>query len=93
MKTKSIRIDEKRNEVFVGGKRINLARKEFEILITLKNYGVTLSREVLIDLIWPAEKIPGLDSRTVDQHIARLRRKIGTDAIETVSCFGYRIAA
>ncbi len=84
-----LRIDEARNEVFIGKKEVKLAPKEFAILCELKNSGVTLNREALIERIWTSDGF-GNDTRTVDQHISRLRRKIGRGIIATVSSIGYR---
>jgi len=95
MKTKPPRltINESRQEVFVSGREVRLARKEYEILCELKNTGCTLSRETLLETLWQSPTAHAINTRTVDQHIARMRRKIGRDFILTVPGYGYKFAA
>lgn len=84
-----ITVDSLRREVFVGKNRINLAPKEFEILtLLLKNYHRAMGRNEIADIVWGSPKI---SSRTIDQHICRMRRKIGVAFLETVPTYGYRI--
>jgi two-component system, OmpR family, response regulator len=45
------------------------------------------SREALLEHVWPGEA--SIDPRTVDTYILYLRRKLATDAIETVRNLGY----
>lgn len=92
MKADKVRIDKLRHEVFVNGKRVHLAKKEFEILVAIKDSKITMSRDSLIRTLWGADCEEGLKSRTVDQHVARIRSKIGYELIETVSGYGYRYA-
>ncbi|MGH2593512.1 MAG: response regulator transcription factor [Anaerolineae bacterium] len=85
-------IDPARREVHVGERIVDLRAKEFECLRTLaENRGIVLSREKLLELAW------GYDfagqTRTVDVHVAHLRKKIaGSSAqIETVASVGYKL--
>src|SRR3989338_7733678 len=90
----SIAIDFERHEILVAGKPANLAPKEFAILkLLIEARGKVLSRDQLLQMIWGHEKDMEIDTRTVDQHIARLRRKLGPerDRIVTVPNFGYQI--
>lgn len=90
----SIAIDFERHEILVAGKPANLAPKEFAILkLLIEARGKVLSRDQLLQMIWGHEKDMEIDTRTVDQHIARLRRKLGPerDRIATVPNFGYQI--
>ncbi len=89
MKSK-ISIDEGRNEIVFGDKRITVSRLEWELLRALVKSGKTISREDLIENVWGKKSL--VDTRTVDQHVARLRRKLPAHLIETVPTFGYRIA-
>ncbi len=73
------------------GKRIDLRTKEFDLLqILVQHVGKVLSRDQLLDLA------SGFDfygeTRTVDVHIAHLRRKLGEEVvnIETVWGVGYK---
>ncbi|MDP3542901.1 MAG: response regulator transcription factor [Elusimicrobiota bacterium] len=90
----SIAIDFERHEILVAGKPANLAPKEFAILkLLIEARGKVLSRDQLLQMIWGHEKDMEIDTRTVDQHIARLRRKLGPERnrIATVPNFGYQI--
>jgi len=89
-----IEIDFERHEILVKGKLAYLAPKEFAILkLLVEANGKVLSREQLLEMIWGHEKDMEIDTRTVDQHIARLRRKLRTEAdrITTVPNFGYQV--
>lgn len=87
-------IDFERHEVLVRGKSARLAPKEFEILrLLVQADGKVLSRERLLQTIWGYGEDLEIDTRTVDQHVARLRRKLGPERvrISTVSNFGYQL--
>lgn len=73
-----------------GGREVELTSKEFDLLAALiENSGHVLSRERLLDEVWGLT-YPG-DTRTVDVHIAQLRRKLGLrDLISTVRGAGYK---
>lgn len=89
-----ISIDFERHEIRVKGKLAYLAPKEFAILkLLIEANGKVLSREQLLEMIWGHEKDMEIDTRTVDQHIARLRRKLRSEAerITTVPNFGYQV--
>lgn len=80
-----------KHEVKKNGQRIDLTPKEFDLLaILLENKGKVLSRAELLEKVWEFAYIG--DTRTVDIHIQRLRRKLGADKlIETVFGVGYKI--
>jgi len=80
-------------DVTVGGDQIELTSKEFDLLACfLEHPGIVLSREKLLDLVW-GMTYPG-GTRTVDVHVAQLRRKLGDpDTIRTVRGAGYKLAA
>jgi two-component system alkaline phosphatase synthesis response regulator PhoP len=85
-------IDPARREVSVAGQPVELRTKEFDCLLTLaENKGIVLSREKLLELAW------GYDfagqTRTVDVHVAHLRKKISHSMaqIETVTGVGYKL--
>ena len=89
-----LEIDFDRHEILVKGKQSYLAPKEFAILkLLIEANGKVLSREQLLQLIWGHDKDMEIDTRTVDQHIARLRRKLRTESerIATVPNFGYQV--
>lgn len=89
-----IEIDFERHEILVRGKAVSLAPKELAVLKALiEADGKVLSREKLLSMIWGHSEEMELDTRTVDQHIARLRKKLGKEGerIATVPNFGYKI--
>ncbi|MBT3322311.1 MAG: response regulator transcription factor [Anaerolineae bacterium] len=88
----NLSIDAASREVHIGEKSIDLRAKEFDLLYTLaENRGRVLSREKLLELAW------GFDfygqTRTVDVHVAHLRKKMGNCKvkIETVTGIGYKL--
>ena len=70
---------------------INLTKKEYELLLLFaRNKNVALYRETIYERIWGGEYMG--DSRTVDLHVQRMRKKIGwEDKIVTVYKVGYRL--
>ncbi len=80
-------------DVTVGGSQIELTSKEFDLLACfLEHPGIVLSREKLLDLVW-GMTYPG-GTRTVDVHVAQLRRKLGDpETIRTVRGAGYKLVA
>ena len=88
----SIVIDPARHEVSVNGKRVSLTSLEFKLLRTLmQRRGRVQTRDRLLNDVWGYESV--IDTRTVDTHVRRLRKKLGkvADAIESVRGFGYRL--
>ena len=73
------------------GDPINLTKKEYELLLLfVRNKNVALYRETIYERIWGGEYMG--DSRTVDLHVQRMRKKIGwEDKIVTVYKVGYRL--
>ena len=84
-------IDFEFKEVFIDGDKIELTKTEFEVLSLLaRNPEKLFSRERMIDTIWLDS--PYVTERTVDVHIARLRKKMKKYAnlITNRSGYGYR---
>lgn len=88
----NLTIDPSRFEVHVGERLIPLRAQEFEVLCVLARHaGRVLTREQLLEKAW------GYDfygqTRTVDVHVAQLRRKLAGSgvAIETVTGVGYKL--
>lgn len=77
-----------------GDELINLSFKEFDILLLLaENAGKVISRETILNEIGGNEYTP--ETRTVDMHIASIRKKLGDTGkqkkyIDTVSGIGYK---
>ena len=80
-------------EVTVAGALVELTSKEFDLLACfLQHPGIVLSRERLLDLVW-GMTYPG-GTRTVDVHVAQLRRKLDNpESIRTVRGSGYKLVA
>lgn len=76
-------------EVSVDGRRVELTPREFDLLeFMMRNRGVALSRETLLERVWGMDFAGG--TRTVGVHIAQLRRKLHRRLlIRTVYGFGY----
>jgi two-component system, OmpR family, alkaline phosphatase synthesis response regulator PhoP len=83
-------VDRNAREVSVEGRAVELTTKEFDLLATLlENPGVVVSRDQLLDRVW-GMTYPG-GTRTVDVHVAQLRRKLGKpELIRTVRGAGYK---
>ena len=73
------------------GEEIELAKQEFDLLeILIRNRNIALSREKLLDLAWGYDYLG--DTRTVDVHITKLRKKLNLEQyIKTVYKTGYRL--
>jgi len=84
-------IDLEAKELMISGKKITLTKTEFEILVLLaENPERMFSRENILDCLW--KETPYVVERTVDVHIARLRKKMGEYAsmITNRPGYGYR---
>jgi DNA-binding response OmpR family regulator len=89
-----IRIDWERHEVWVKGQLSYMTPTEFELLrLLIDADGKVLSRDDLIGRVWGTGTGDGFHTRTVDQHIAGLRRKLGIERerIVTVPNLGYKL--
>lgn len=77
--------------VLLSGQEIELTLKEFELLeVLINNKNLALSREKLLDLVWGYDYMG--ETRTVDVHIQRLRKKLHLEnIIKTVYKLGYRL--
>ena len=84
-------IDKTAHKVTVDNKEIELSMKEFELLVFLTdNAGIALSREKILNSVWNYDYFG--DSRTIDSHIKKVRKKLGKKGshIETVRGLGYK---
>jgi DNA-binding response OmpR family regulator len=77
--------------VTVGGAITELSHREFELLeVLIKNQNIALSRDKLLELAWGYDYLG--ETRTVDNHIQKLRSKLGwEERIKTVYKLGYRL--
>jgi two-component system, OmpR family, alkaline phosphatase synthesis response regulator PhoP len=87
-----LRIDPRRREASIGDRRLDLRAREFDLLAALaRDPGAVLSRDALLEDVWGTD-FPG-ETRTVDVHIAEVRKKLGDDGpqVETIRGIGYRL--
>jgi DNA-binding response OmpR family regulator len=90
----ALRIDTGEHTVSVDQALVDLTPKEFDLLALLVRHpGRAFSRDYLLDTVWGSE-YAGLDTRTIDTHVLRLRKKLTHvgERIETVWGIGYRFA-
>jgi DNA-binding response OmpR family regulator len=87
-----LRVARDAREVTVDGEPVELTAKEFDLLaFLLEHQGVVFTRDQLLDRVWGMAYYGG--TRTVDVHVAQLRRKLGRPAvIRTVRGAGYKAA-
>lgn len=74
-----------------NGEKVELALKEFELIkLLVENKGIALSREKILEKVWGFDYFG--ETRTVDMHIQKLRKKLGLwNEINTVYKIGYRL--
>ncbi len=89
-----VRLDPDRHETTIRGEPVEMPLKEFELLrLLLENAGRVLTRDTLISRLWGYDYVG--DTKTLDVHIKRLRRKIELDPsdpqlIVTIRGLGYK---
>jgi two-component system response regulator RegX3 len=89
-----VELDVDRHEARVGGNTVSLPPKEFELLETfLRRKGRLLTRHFLIDEVWGSDYFG--DTKTLDVHVKRIRKKIEEDPhrpvhLQTVRGLGYK---
>jgi len=83
-------LDRESHDVTVAGRLVDLTAKEFDLLaFFLANPGIVVSRDLLLDRVW-GQEYPG-GTRTVDVHVAQLRRKLERpELIRTLRGSGYK---
>ena len=86
-----LRVDLRSRSVTIDGTTVTLRTLEFELLAELARHpGHVVTRGRLLDRVWGVSFAGG--TRTVDVHVAQLRKKLGRpDLIQTVRGVGYRI--
>ncbi|WP_042375101.1 response regulator transcription factor [Neobacillus jeddahensis] len=91
-----IELYKEKREVFKDGSMVELTNKEYDLLLFLaENKGRVFSRADLLDKVWGFDFIG--DTRTVDIHVQRLRKKLDKSKrpsiIETVFGVGYKLVS
>ena len=91
LRYQDITVDTEKHTVVKSGEDISLQPLEFDLLVKLIKFkNCTLPRERLLNEIWGIDFAGG--TRTVDIHIAHLRKKLGLErAIQSVTKVGYRL--
>lgn len=91
LQVENVTIDIPSRVVLQDGKQILLTMKEFELLLLfVRNKNIALYRETIYENVWESNYLG--DSRTVDLHVQRLRKKLGwEDKIKSVYKVGYRL--
>lgn len=87
-------VDPARREVTVGGTPVELRAQEFDLLVAfVQHKGLVLERPQLLRLAWGYDYYG--ETRTVDVHVAHLRKKLASSQakIETVTGIGYKLVA
>jgi len=90
-----LRIDPAQRVAECQGERVELTRREVDLLaLFARERGRIVSRRMLLQEVWGFEHAERVETRTVDMHIAKLRKKLGEGRalIETVRGEGYRAA-
>ncbi len=87
----TVTVDRSSRLATVSGEEVRLTALEHRLLVTLMDHrGRAQTRQQLYSDVWKAN--PDVETRTVDMHVQRLRKKLGQSAglIETVRGVGYR---
>ena len=88
----NLSLDLRTRRATLGDREVDLSAREFRLAeIFLRNAGMVLSREQLLDHVWGYDFDPG--SNVVDVYVGYLRRKLGATTISTVRGVGYRFDA
>jgi two-component system, OmpR family, response regulator RegX3 len=92
-----LRLDPARREATLAGARVELARKEFDLLeLLMREAGAVVTRERLIEEVWDTNWFGS--TKTLDVHVAAVRRKLGDEPsspryLHTVRGVGFRFAS
>jgi two-component system, OmpR family, copper resistance phosphate regulon response regulator CusR len=90
MRAGEVTLDVRTRRASVGGRTVELTAREFGLLETfMRHPDQVLSRQQLLSHVWGYDFDPG--SNVVEVYIRALRKKLGTEVIETVRGMGYRL--
>lgn len=90
----ALRLDVPAADVRINGQRVNLTRKEFELLTLMcQNSGLLVSRDQIFREVWGWDFVGG--TKTLDMHVVTLRKKLGFNGsnspITTIRGKGFRL--
>ncbi|MFI7616647.1 response regulator transcription factor [Nonomuraea terrae] len=92
LRVSDLSLDLRTRRAYVGDRAVDLSTREFALAeIFCRHPDQVLTREQLLSHVWGFDFDPG--SNVVDVYVRYLRRKIGSDRIETVRGTGYRMRA
>jgi DNA-binding response OmpR family regulator len=87
-----VTLDMRTRRAAVEGRTVELSAREYTMLeVLMRHAGQVLSREQLLSHVWGYDHDPG--SNVVDVYVGYLRKKLGSDVIETARGMGYRLRA
>jgi two-component system, OmpR family, alkaline phosphatase synthesis response regulator PhoP len=87
---RELTLNEAERVALLDGERVELTAQEYALLLALmENPDMPISREQLLRKAWGYQSMG--ETRTVDVHVQRLRKKLGVERIETVYKCGYRL--
>ncbi len=90
IKQGNMTLDLRTRKVSVGDRQVELPAREFTMAeVFFRHPGQVMTRQQLLDLVWGYDYDPG--SNIVDVYVGYLRKKLGSEAIETVRSMGYRL--
>lgn len=90
LKFKRFSIDRDRYVLIMDGNEIKIPKKEFELVYLLaSNKDKVITRQQILEDVWGKEVV--VVDRTIDVHIRRIRKKIGSDIIQTIKGVGYKL--
>jgi two-component system response regulator VanR len=90
LKSGNVNVDTNSCEVMLSGDVIPVTYKEYELIkLFLENKNKVFSRDYLLHNLWGYEYIG--DVKIVNNHIMRIRKKLGEDFIQTVRGMGYKV--
>ena len=88
IKIQEVELDMERKKLFIEGSKIDLTQHEFHILqLLMQNHGKVFSRSKILDYAWDENIM--VNDRTIDVHVTRLRKKLGSYGKYIVSRPGY----
>lgn len=90
-KVDDVKVELNSRKIYLRNELVECTLKEYELLeVLIKNRNIALSREKLLELVWGYDYVG--ETRTVDVHIQRLRKKLELEKrIVTVYKLGYRL--
>ena len=91
MRVAGLELDERTRRAALDGRELDLTVKEFDLLVALaRDPGAVVSRRRLLEEVWQTTWLGS--TRTIDVHVAALRRKLGdAEWVETVRGVGFRL--